>query len=455
MKQFDAIILGFGKGGKTLAAALTANGKKVALVERSKEMYGGTCINVGCIPSKSLVHSALSAKQHADAAFEEKAAAYRAAIAEKRRITSMLRQKNYDKLASHPNSTVFDGTGSFVDAHTVKVAGAASEELLSAPQIFINTGSVSVVPKIEGIEGNPRVLFSDGMLDLDTLPQRLVIIGGGYIGLEFASIYANFGSAVTVVQDGADFVPREDRDVADELQAILEKKGVKFILNAAITRLENHESTAAVVYTKGGTEYTLSAEAILIATGRRPNTDELNLAAAGVATTPRGAVQVNEYLQSSAEHIYAMGDVAGGLQFTYISLDDSRIVKDHLAGGNRSAAARTNVPYSVFLDPPFSRVGLSETEARQAGYEIKVAKLPTAAVPKAQVLRETEGFLKAIVDAKTDKILGAALICPESYEIINTVKLAMQMGADYTVLRDQIFTHPTMSEALNDLFSLI
>lgn len=455
MKQFDAIILGFGKGGKTLAGALAASGKKVALIERSKEMYGGTCINVGCIPSKSLVHSALAAKQQKDASFEEKAAAYRAAINEKRRVTGMLRQKNYDKLASNPNASVFDGVGSFVDAHTVKVIGAEGEELLSAPQIFINTGSVSVVPKIEGIEGDPRVLFSDGMLDLDTLPERLVIIGGGYIGLEFASIYANFGSAVTVVQDGTDFVPREDRDVADELQAILEKKGVSFVFGAAITRLEQQGQATAVVYTKDGAEYRLPAEAVLVATGRRPNTDGLNLDAAGVKTTPRGAVEVNEYLQSSAEHIYAMGDVAGGLQFTYISLDDFRIVKNHLSGGSRSTATRTDVPYSVFLDPPFSRVGMTEAEARQAGYDVKVAKLPTAAIPKAQVLRETEGFLKAVVDAKTGKILGAALICPESHEMINTVMLAMQLGADYTVLRDQIFTHPTMSEALNDLFSLI
>jgi pyruvate/2-oxoglutarate dehydrogenase complex dihydrolipoamide dehydrogenase (E3) component len=314
---------------------------------------------------------------------------------------------------------------------------------------------VSVIPPIPGLKDNPLAFDSKSLMELDILPQRLVIIGGGYIGLEFASMYATFGSQVTVVQDAPTLVPREDRDIAAVLQQALEKKGVQFVLGAAITGVTSQGNVATVSYTKDGNTAKVEAEAILVATGRRPNTDGLNLAAAGVQVTPRGAVQTDANLKTTAPNIWAMGDVVGGLQFTYVSLDDFRIVKGQLEGrGHYTLADRKNVPFSVFIDPPFSRVGLSETEAKAAGRNVKVLSLPAAAIPKAQVLRHTEGLLKAVVDADTGKILGAMLICEESYEMINIVKLAMDLDADYTVLRDQIFTHPTMSEALNDLFSV-
>lgn len=457
MKQYDAVIIGFGKGGKTLAADLAAAGQRVAIIERSARMYGGTCINVGCIPTKSLVNSAKLATVKAALTFEEKAALYRDAIAEKERLTGMLREKNFAKLNDNPNVTVYNGIGSFCSAHEIQIEGPAGREVVGGERIFINTGSTAVIPPIAGIAENPRVFTSETLLDLTELPGHLVIVGGGYIGLEFASFYANFGSRVTILQDGDVFLPREDTDIADEIRRVLAQKDVDVVTGVKVNSITDSLSQAVVSYEKDGESIDLPADAVLIATGRKPNTADLNLAAAGIKTTPRGAVRVDDYLRASVPNVWAMGDVAGGLQFTYISLDDYRIVRSQLSNGceAKSLVSRKNVPYSVFIDPAFSRVGLNEREALEQGYQIKVAKLPAAAIPKAQVLRETNGLLKAVVDAKTDLILGAMLFCAESYEVINTVKLAMDIGLPYTLLRDQVFTHPTMSEALNDLFGTV
>lgn len=452
--KYDAIIIGFGKGGKTLAGALAKQGKKVALIEKSAQMYGGTCINVGCIPSKSLVTSAKESAKHADAPFEEKAALYANAIAEKIRVTTLLRGKNFDKLDSLDNVTIYNGLASFVSNTEVQVQTAAETFVLTGENIFINTGSTPVLPPIKGLRENPFVYTSEGMMALPELPRRLAIIGGGYIGLEFASMYTSFGSKVTVVQDGDVFLPREDADIAAEIKSVLEKRGVSFVTGAKITEIAGEQAFASVHFTKDNAECQLEAEAVLVATGRRPNTDALNAAAAGVDLTPRGAVQVNEHLKTTAPNIWAMGDVVGGLQFTYISLDDYRIVLSQLNGGEKTTANRKNIPYSVFLSVPFSRVGLNEQEAKDKGYNVKIVKMPAAAIPKAQVLRTTDGMLKAVIDADSGKILGAMLFCEESYEMINLVKLAMDADIPYTALRDGIYTHPTMTEAFNDLFAL-
>lgn len=447
--KYDALVIGFGKGGKTLAGKMAAQGMKVALVERDKGMYGGTCINVGCIPSKSLIHSAASAYHHKNS---PKADMYRRAVEEKRRLTGMLRKKNYDKLDTLENVTIYDGEARFTGNKLAEVKSEAETFQISADKIFINTGAVPRIPDIEGIHDTEGVYVSAGLMDLDIFPERLVIIGGGYIGLEFASMYSGFGSKVTVLQDGGTFLPKEDEDIAAEIRKILEERGVEFRLGAKIKKVEKGP---AVLIEWQGEEARLDADAVLVATGRIPNTAGLNCEAAGVELTSRGAVKVDEYLRTTAEGIWAMGDVAGGLQHTYISLDDSRIVAAQLFGGrDYTTAMRSNVPYSVFLATPYSRVGMNEREARAAGYEVKIAKLPTAAVPKAQVLKAPQGVLKAVIDAATNKILGVMLLCEESYEMINIVKLAMEMGADYTVLRDQIYTHPTMSEAFNDLFAV-
>ncbi|MDC7287125.1 FAD-dependent oxidoreductase [Blautia schinkii] len=447
--NYDALVIGFGKGGKTLAGKMAGQGMKVALVEKDKGMYGGTCINVGCIPSKSLIHSAAAAYRHKNS---PKADMYRKAIEVKRSLTGMLRKKNYDKLDMLENVTIYDGMARFAGAKLVEVETAEETFCINADKIFINTGAAPRIPAIEGIQDTEGVYTSAGLMDLDIFPEKLVIIGGGYIGLEFASMYSGFGSQVTVLQDGDTFLPKEDEDVAAEIKKILEERGVEFRLGAKIKKVEKGP---AVLIEWQGEELCLDADAVLVATGRVPNTAELNCEAAGVELTPRGAVKVDEYLRTTAEGIWAMGDVAGGLQHTYISLDDSRIVGAQLFGGrDYNTAMRSNVPYSVFLATPYSRVGMSERDAKAAGYQVKIAKLPTAAVPKAQVLKAPQGFLKAVIDADTNKILGVMLLCEESYEMINIVKLAIDMGADYTVLRDQIYTHPTMSEAFNDLFAV-
>lgn len=456
MKSYDAIIIGFGKGGKTLAAELARHGKKVAVIERSDKMYGGTCINIGCIPTKTLVQEAKIAGECPRKSFEEKKEFYRQAIRRKEEVTGFLRQKNFHNLNDNPNITVYTGTGSFLSSDTVSVTMPEEILHLQSGQIFIDTGAETVIPPIEGISGNPRVYTSTTIMELTELPERLVIIGGGYIGLEFASVYASFGSEVTVLEGFSELIPREDRDIASNVKEILEKKGITFHMNAKVTSLQNEGEKVRVIYqdTQNNTVREVTAEAVLLATGRRPYTSGLNLQAAGVDTDEGGAIVVDERLKTTNPHIRAIGDVKGGLQFTYISLDDYRIIREDLFGAQeRNLKDREPVSYSVFIDPPLSRIGMSEAEARKNNLDIQVKKLSVAAIPRARTLGQTDGILKAIVDSRTRKILGCTLLCPESSEIVNIVALAMKTGQKDTFLRDFIFTHPSMSEALNELFA--
>ena len=456
MNAFDVIIIGFGKGGKTLAAEFAKRGQKVAIIERSDKMYGGTCINIGCIPTKTLVHQAKMASALKDATFEERSEFYRNAVSVKESVTSALRNKNYHNLADNPNVTVYTGIGSFVSADVVAVRTATEEIRLTSKQIIINTGAETVIPPIEGIAGNPFVYTSTSIMELADLPRRLVIIGGGYIGLEFASMYASFGSQVTVLESYPELIAREDRDIAASVKETLEKKGIVFRMNAKVQSVNRVEDKAIVTFADSQTNevFVLEADAVLLATGRRPNTKDLNLEVAGVEVDVRGAIIVDEYLKTTNPNIRAVGDVKGGLQFTYISLDDYRIVREDLFGDKeRRTGDRNPVSYSVFIDPPLSRIGLNEEEARRQNRDIIVKKLPVMAIPRAKTLGETDGLLKAIIDKNTGKILGCVFFAPDSGEVINTVAVAMKTGQDYTFLRDFIFTHPSMSEALNDLFS--
>ena len=456
MNAFDVIIIGFGKGGKTLAAEFAKRGQKVAIIERSDKMYGGPCINIGCIPTKTLVHQAKMASALKDATFEERSEFYRNAVSVKESVTSALRNKNYHNLADNPNVTVYTGIGSFVSADVVAVRTATEEIRLTSKQIIINTGAETVIPPIEGVAGNPFVYTSTSIMELADLPRRLVIIGGGYIGLEFASMYASFGSQVTVLESYPELIAREDRDIAASVKETLEKKGIVFRMNAKVQSVNRVEDKAIVTFADSQTNevFVLEADAVLLATGRRPNTKDLNLEVAGVEVDVRGAIIVDEYLKTTNPNIRAVGDVKGGLQFTYISLDDYRIVREDLFGDKeRRTGDRNPVSYSVFIDPPLSRIGLNEEEARWQNRDIIVKKLPVMAIPRAKTLGETDGLLKAIIDKNTGKILGCVLFAPDSGEVINTVAVAMKTGQDYTFLRDFIFTHPSMSEALNDLFS--
>ncbi|MGI6110577.1 MAG: FAD-dependent oxidoreductase [Eubacteriaceae bacterium] len=455
MKQVENIIIGFGKGGKTLGGALASAGQDTVLIERSPQMYGGTCINIACIPTKTLEHSARLSKA-IGGGFAEKAGRYTQAVAEKRALVGKLRQKNYNKAVSS-GVQVIDGEASFVDDHTVEVRHAdGSSEQIRGERIFINTGSVPFIPPIEGVKGNPHVYTSDSMMERDALPQQMVIIGGGYIGLEFASYYNNFGSDVTIIQDGDLFIPREDRQIADEVFKDMKARGIRILKNTKTRAVRDTGEQAQVDIEGPDGVQTLTADAVLVATGRRPALAGLKPENAGVELNGRGAVKTDEYLRTSVPHIWAMGDVAGGLQFTYVSLDDSRIVKDQLLGHeDRNTDNRGEIPYTVFIDPPMSRVGMTEDEAVEKGYAVKTALLPAAAIPKANVMRKPQGLLKAIINGDNDQILGVHLYCAESQEMINLIKLAMDAGIPYTVLRDNIYTHPTMSEALNDLFAAV
>lgn len=455
MKKYDQIIIGFGKGGKTMANAFAARGQKVALIERSDQMFGGTCINVACIPTKALEHQARLTNAYGGD-FSERAKRYKDAIQKKRQLTAGLREKNYNKAVT-AGVNVIVGEASFADEHRimVKLGDGTSEELWGA-QLFINTGARPFIPPISGLKESAFAYTSETLMELEALPEHLLIIGGGYIGLEFASYYANFGSQVTILQDGADFIPREDAEVAQSVMESFEKRGIHIMRQVQILSVADQKDHAVLTFKDEKGQHELNAEAVLIATGRRPNLEGLHPELAGIALTERGAIATDETLRTSVPHIWALGDVAGGLQFTYISLDDSRIVKSQILGDkSRTTKNRGEVPYSVFMDPPLSRVGMTEQQALEKGYHCKVAKLAAAAVPKAHILRQTTGLLKVVVDADTNLILGAHLFCAESHEMINLVKVAMDAKLPYTTLRDSIFTHPTMSEAFGDLLSSI
>lgn len=453
MKKYDSVVIGFGKGGKTIAGYLAKKGEKVAIIEESEQMYGGTCINVGCIPSKSLVVSS-EYSYLTEGDYNEKNNLFEKAINKKRELVSNLRAKNYQKLASLVD--IIDGKGSFEDEHTLKVESKDKSFLIKADKIFINTGSSSFTPDIPGLKESKFCHTSNKVLNLDKMPERLVIIGAGYIALEFASMYSNFGSKVTMLNAQTKFLDREDQEVAALIYESLKKKGIEILENTQVLKAIDKENHTTLEINHDNKREVLEADFVLIATGRRANVKDLNLDKAGVELNNRGAIITDKNLRTSKSHIYALGDVRGEYLFTYISLDDYRIVKSTLEGDfKRDTTNRGHIAYSVFIDPAFSRVGLSEESAREQYKNIKVAKMLNKFSPKANVLSKVDGIWKVIIDGDTDLIVGAHIFAPLSYEVINLIKLAMDQKIPYTVLRDNIYTHPTMSEVLNDLLSTI
>ena len=457
MKQYDAIIIGFGKAGKTLAAELSNRGWQVAVVERSSMMYGGTCPNIACIPTKTLVHEAGIAALLYHDDYPKQANLYKQAIGRKNRLTSFLRNNNCERLSKRPNVMVYTGEGSFVSANIIKVALPEGDIELQGKEIFINTGSTPIIPAIDGIKESQKVYTSTTLLDLNVLPQHLIIVGGGYIGLEFASMYAEFGSKVTLLEGGNRFMPRNDQDIANSVKEVLEKKGIEIHLNARAQSIHDTNDGVTLTYSdvSDGTPYFVDGDAILIATGRKPMIEGLNLQATGIGVDAHGAIVVNDQLRTTVPHVWAMGDVKGGPQFTYLSLDDFRIIRDQLFGDKkRDIGDRAPVPYAVFIDPPLAHIGLTEEEALKRGYSFKVSRLPATSVVRSRTLKQTDGMLKAIVNDHSGKIMGCTLFCAEAPEIINIVAMAMKTGQHYTFLRDFIFTHPSMSEGLNELFDI-
>lgn len=411
MKQFDLIIVGFGKGGKTLAKFASAQDRKVAVIEKSKKMYGGTCINIGCIPSKTLVHEGL---EHGS--FEQ-------AFSRKTDVVNALNSKNYHNLADDDNIEVLDYTAKFKSNHELNLLNDQDEvvETIGAEQIVINTGAKSMIPAIEGIDSSQYLYDSEGIMNLKSQPNQLVIVGGGYIALEFAAMFANFGTQVTVLERGNDIMTKEDNDIVAEVKKDLADKNVNIVLNADTKKFEDTDKGTIVHTSKG--EY--AADAVLIATGRKPNTD-LDLQNTDVKIGDHGEIIVNEYLQTDASNVYALGDVKGGMQFTYISLDDFRIVKEQLFGeGKRSTENRGAVPYTVFIDPPLARIGLTGKEAKERGYNVIESAIPVNTIPRHKINNDGRGLFKAVVNKDNEEILGASLYGLQSEEIINLIKLAI------------------------------
>lgn len=442
MEKVKNIIIGFGKGGKTLAKFLAQKGEEVLVIEKSNQMYGGTCINIACLPSKRLIIEAANGVEFTDA------------INGKNEMTAFLRDKNYHLLADEETVTVLDGEAKFINDHTIQVALPDGDiKQFVGERIFINTGSMPVILPIPGLKKSKYLLDSTAAMEEKSLPKELVIIGAGYIGLEFAAMFAKYGSKVTVLDHNQDFIKREDDDVSAMVKKDLEELGIKFELGVEIQKIVDHEDYAEVIYEKDGKELSARAERILAATGRKPNTEHLGLENTSIAVTERGAIKVDPQLRTNVENVWAIGDVKGGLQFTYISLDDFRIIKSQLFGdGSYTMEARKIVPYSVFIEPTLSSVGLNEKQAQASGVEYKLFKLPVAAIPKARVAKNTHGLFKALVNPATGEILGATLYGIESHELINMIALAMKAKIPYTVLRDMIYTHPTIAEGFNDLF---
>jgi len=452
LENVKNFIIGFGKAGKTLAGFLGSRGESVVLVEKDKRMYGGTCINVGCIPSKFLSNKATLRK----VSNLDNETYYKETVTAKKELIAKLNKANYDKVAGVPNVKIIDGIASFVNADVVEVKTDSEVVQIQAERIFINTGLVPVVPKIEGLNLSERIHTSETIMDMETFPESLAIVGSGYIGLEFTSTYSLFGSRVTVFGDNPKFLPRDDEDIAELVKTELETQGAEFKLGVKVKKfVEEADGVNLYFENADGKEEVKKFSAVLVATGRRPDTAELALDKAGVSLGEHGEIKVNDRLETNVPHIYALGDVHGGLQFTYLSLDDFRIIKSVLFNdGKYNLNERKHIPFNVFVIPSLAKVGMNETEAKAAGVSYKLAKLPVMAIPKAKILGNQSGLFKVLIDENTGKILGANLFGVEAHEIINLFTLAMNEGISYESLRDQIYTHPTMAESFNDLLNI-
>lgn len=441
MQEFKNIIIGFGKGGKTLAKNLAAKGESVLVVEKSKKMYGGTCINIACLPSKNLIINAQRGIKFEDA------------VKQKNEMTTALRNKNYHMVADEETATVLDGTAKFVDNHTIEIVLDSGEKTkIKGERIFINTGATPIIPQVKGLKESKYILDSTAAMDQNSLPNELVILGAGYIGMEFASMFARYGAKVTVLDTNEKFLKREDDDISEMIFNDLSQDGIEFNLGVKVVEVRDLSDKVEIVYEINGQKRTIKADKLLVATGRKPVTEGLGLENTDIKLDERGAIKVDDYLRTTAENVWAIGDVKGGPQFTYISLDDFRIIFDQLYGkGERKVSDRKLVPYSAFTTPALSRVGLNEVEAKNKGIEYKLFKLAATSIPKAKVIGNTRGMYKILVNPDTEEILGATIYGEESYEVINLIALAMRVKLPYTMLSDQIYTHPTMSEALNDV----
>src|SRR5215211_1707208 len=458
-QSYDAIVIGAGQGGVPLAKVLAQSGHRTALVER--EHVGGTCYNEGCTPTKTMVASAKVAyfdRRSADYGVENGAVAVDMVAVRKRKrdIVDTFREGGEQRIRETKCLDLLEGEARFTGPEELEVRLNGDDELsLTADNIFINVGARPANPPVDGLDSVPT-LNSTTIMELGEVPEHLLVLGGGYVGLEFAQMFRRFGSEVTVVQRGKQLLTREDPDVAEAVAEILRQDGIEVLLQTQAERAEQTEDgrIRLTVRTPGG-EDALEGSHLLAAAGRPPNTDRLNLEAAGVETDKRGFIKVNERLETSVPGIYALGDVKGGPAFTHISYDDFRIVRTNLLEGGDATIADRMVPYTVFIDPQLGRVGLSEREAREQGRNVRVARMPMSHVARALEVDEPRGMMKAVVDADTHQILGCAVLGIEGGEVMAMIQIAMMGKVPYTVLRDAIFAHPTLAESLNNLFATI
>lgn len=454
-KEYGAIVIGSGQGGTPLSMALANAGAKTALVERTH--VGGTCINEGCTPTKTIIASgrvAYLTRRAQDYGVHTGPVTVdlKKVRRRKRNIVDSFRSASQAGIEKTANLDLIFGEASFSDRKTILVRSEdAGEQTLSAPRIFINAGTRASRPDLEGLDSVPA-LDNVSIMELETLPEHLLVLGGGYIGLEFGQLFRRFGSRVTIVQLANQLLPKEDSDIAEELTKILRQDGIEVMLKAKATRVRHAQAGVQLEVQLQTNSTTLKGSHLLVATGRTPNSDTLNLGAAGVQTDDRGFIRVNERLETSAEGIYALGDIKGGPAFTHISYDDFRILRANVIEHKQASTNDRQVPYCVFTDPQLGRVGLTEQEARAQGRKIRVAKLPMTSVARALEVDETRGFMKAIVDADSNQILGAAILGIEGGEVMSVLETAMMGKLPYTALRDATYAHPTLAESLNNLF---
>ena len=454
-EQYDGIVIGSGQGGTPLAKALAKAGWKTALIER--EYIGGTCINVGCTPTKTMFNSARVAylsRRSADYGVHTESPTVKMSEvrARKQKVVDSFRDGGLRSVELTGGLDLLKGEATFTGPKTLDVQlNAGGKRTLRAEKIFINTGGRPSVPDIEGLSSVP-FLNSTSIMELDELPDHLLVMGGGYIGLEFGQMFRRFGSKVTIVHRGDRVLAREDPDIADEIAKILREDGIDLLLNTEVAGAGLSEGKIRISVTSAEGEKTLVGTHLLVAVGRTANTDRLNLKAAGIDADSRGHVKVNDRLETNVQGVYALGDVNGGPQFTHISYDDFRILRANLLEGQEASTKDRFVPNTVFIDPQLGRVGLSETEARERGLNIRVAKLPMTSVARAIEMSETRGLIKAVVDADTNQILGCAVLGVEGGELMAMLEIAMMGRLPYTTLKEAIFAHPTLAESLNNLF---
>jgi pyruvate/2-oxoglutarate dehydrogenase complex dihydrolipoamide dehydrogenase (E3) component len=454
--HYQAIVIGSGQGGNPLCGALAQAGLRTALIERSH--IGGTCVNEGCTPTKTMLASGRVAYlarrgkeygvQTGDIRIDMQRVRQR-----KRDIVDSFRNGSQKRLEKTANLDLIFGEASFMGPKNVSVRlKDGAQRTFSADRIFINAGARPSVPKLEGLQDVP-FLDSTSIMELDSVPEHLLVLGGGYVGLEFAQLFRRLGSRVTIVHSREQLLVGEDADVAEEVLAILKQDGIEVRLKSRAERIVKSGGGIQLTVRAGQEPRIVQGSHLLTATGRTPNTDSLNVGAAGIATNERGFIKVNTKLETNVEGIYALGDINGGPAFTHISYDDFRILRTNLIEKESATTENRFVPYTLFIDPQLGRVGITEEQARAQNRKIRIAKMPMTYVARALEVDETRGFMKAIVDAESKQILGAAVLGIEGGEIMTMLQLAMMGHLPFTALREATFAHPTLAESLNNLFT--